>query len=138
VPLIQARLEAFALREIAADEYPDDVHTYSMFECDTCGVAPFELTIEYHTGSEPYDFAGVITGRCVHCGALSVLLSITGEHRRPQQRESAACECGSREFYVALCERYEGEQGLTGFFDEGVVVAQCAACGRNRVLVYTD
>jgi hypothetical protein len=39
---------------------------------------------------------------------------------------------------VCECERFEGGDGLSGFFDEGVVVGKCSECGRNRVMVYTD
>jgi hypothetical protein len=27
---------------------------------------------------------------------------------------------------------------VMGFFDEGVVVGQCARCGRHRTIVFTD
>jgi hypothetical protein len=39
---------------------------------------------------------------------------------------------------VGECERIEGDEGLMGFFDEGVVAGMCAQCQRNRVLVETD
>ena len=41
-------------------------------------------------------------------------------------------------FSFGECERFEGDEGLMGFFDEGIVVGQCARCGQNRVFVYTD
>ena len=131
-------LEAFARQCIAAERYAGDVHTFTVFECDQCGLVPFELTIEHHTGSEPYDFAGIMTGRCTRCGRSAVLFGITGEHRQPERRETPVCECGSKQFIAAMCERYEGEEGLTGFFDEGVLVGKCAVCGRNQALVFTD
>jgi hypothetical protein len=39
---------------------------------------------------------------------------------------------------VAEYERIERDDGMIGFFDEGVVVGKCSRCGRNRALVYTD
>jgi hypothetical protein len=41
-------------------------------------------------------------------------------------------------FVVCECERFEGDEGVFGFFDEGVVVGKCLECGCNRVMVYTD
>ena len=38
----------------------------------------------------------------------------------------------------AECERIERDDGMMGFFDEGVVVGKCAQCGQNRALVHTD
>ena len=57
-------LEAFAKKRIAARRYPNDIHFFTPFRCDACGVAPFELTIEYHTGSKKGDFRGIIWGEC--------------------------------------------------------------------------
>ena len=39
---------------------------------------------------------------------------------------------------VPLEFRIEGDEGVMGFFDEGVVVGKCSNCGRNRVFVHTD
>ena len=131
-------LEAFAKECIAAQRYPDDDHVFRMFRCDACGVVPLALTIEHHTGSEPGDFKGVIWGECTACGRRERLFSFTGEHRRPSREERPVCECGNARFLVGECERFEGDEGIRGFFDEGVVVGQCSRCGRNRALVYTD
>jgi hypothetical protein len=54
------------------------------------------------------------------------------------RKEKPVCECGNTHFLVAICERIEGEEGLAGFFDEGVIVGQCSRCSRNRAFVYTD
>ncbi len=131
-------LEAFAKECIAADRYPHDYHTWRLFTCDACGGEAFEVTIEHHTGSKRGDFKGVIRGACAECGHGQRLFAFTGEHRKPHREESPACGCGNRSFLVGECERIEGEEGLMGFFDEGVVVGRCVRCGRNHAFVYTD
>ena len=133
-----ADLEAYAQKCINADRYPDDYHHFKLFRCQSCGVLPLELTIEHHTGSRKDDFKGVILGRCSACGSEERVFSFTGAHREPQRKEMPACKCGSKQFFVGECERIERDEGILGFFDEGVVVGRCAQCGRNRALVYTD
>ena len=64
-------LEAFARAELRADRYPNDEHLLRLFECVTCGAVPLTLTIEHHTGSEPYDFKGVILTPAVTCTKLN-------------------------------------------------------------------
>lgn len=131
-------LEEFARTQIAAERYPNDVHYFRLYQCDFCGVVPFELTIEYHTGAKRGDFKGVIWGNCTVCGAQKQVFSFTGPHRQPLREEMPTCTCGHKGFLVGECERIEREDGLMGFFDEGVVVAKCSRCGRNRALVHTD
>jgi hypothetical protein len=131
-------LEAFARERLHADRFPNDYHHFKVFRCQACGALPLELTIEYHTGSRKGDFKGVITGRCSACGAEEKVFSYTGPHREPWREERPSCACGNRQFLVGECERIEREEGILGFFDEGVVVGKCVQCGRNRVLVYTD
>jgi hypothetical protein len=101
-------------------------------------VVPFELTIEHHTGSKRGDFKGIIWGDCTVCGAKKRVFSFTGNHRTPLREEKPSCTCGHAAFVVAECERIEREDGMMGFFDQGVVVGQCAQCGRHRALVHTD
>jgi len=137
-PTSLSDLEAFARKRIAAHHYPDDYHSFRLFKCDTCGMVAFEITIEHHTGSKKGDFKGVIWGECTKCGNRKRLLSFTGEHRERLREEKPACECGNRSFIVGECERIEGDEGVMGFFDEGVVVGKCCRCGRNRAFVYTD
>ena len=131
-------LEAFARRSIAAQRYPNDYHFFTLFKCDGCGVAPFELIIEHHTGSKKGNFKGKIFGLCSECGSRKRVFSFTGEHRKQLREEKPVCKCGHKEFLVGECERIEGDEGVMGFFDEGVVVGKCSRCGQNRVLVYTD
>jgi hypothetical protein len=131
-------LEAFARTCIAAQRYPGDAHFFKPFKCDTCGVVPFELTIEHHTGSKKGNFRGTITGRCSECRDTKQLFSFTGKHREPLREEKPACKCRHTEFIVAECERIERDDGIIGFFDEGVVVGKCSRCGQNKALVYTD
>jgi hypothetical protein len=131
-------LGAYARKQIAAERYPNDAHFFKIFECDTCGMAPFELTIEHHTGSKRGDFKGRIWGTCAECGTRKRLFSFTGDHRKPLSEETPACACGHAAFVVGECERIERDDGIMGFFDEGVVVAKCPQCGRNQTLVHTD
>lgn len=48
--------------------------------------------------------------------------------------EHPTCPCGGRSFYLGQCERWEDR----GFFDEGMVIAQCIGCDALRVLLDTD
>jgi hypothetical protein len=131
-------LERFAREKIAADEYPGDSHPFEVFACDGCGETALSLTVEHHTGSTDGDFKGIIYGECSRCGNRQRLLSYTGRHRERLREETPQCECAGTRLLVAMCERYEGDGGIPGFFDEGVVVGKCLACGKNRVVVYTD
>jgi hypothetical protein len=131
-------LERYARKCIAAHDYPTDYHRFRLLGCSSCGAVPLALTIEHHTGSTKGDFKGLILGRCSECGSQERIFSFTGAHRRRLRDETPACQCGSAYYLVAECERIEGDEGLPGFFDEGVVVGRCSQCGRNRALVYTD
>ena len=131
-------LEAFARKSIAAERYPNDLHTFRPYICDACGVVAFEMTSEHHTGSKKWNFKGVIRGECAECGSEKRLFSFTGEHRKPLSEENPVCTCGNASFVVGECERIQRDDGMMGFFDEGVVVGQCSNCGRNRALVHTD
>lgn len=131
-------LRAFALERLAADRYPQDYHIWKLFTCEACGAEGFAVTIEHHTGSKKGDFKGVIWGDCAACGRRQRLFRFTGEHRQRLRDEAPACTCGGRAFGVGECERIEGDEGLPGFFDEGVVVGQCRQCGQNQAFVYTD
>jgi ribosomal protein S27E len=131
-------LEGFARKTLDADRHPGDYHRFRLVRCPTCGVVPFALTIEHHTGSRKGNFKGRILGRCSDCNQETRIFSFTGEHRKFLREEKPRCRCGSRSFFAGECERIERDEGLMGFFDEGVLVGQCAECGRNRALVHTD
>jgi hypothetical protein len=131
-------LEDFAKDSIGADHYPGDDHFFTLFNCSSCRGDTFRITIEHHSGSEEYDFKGIIWGECAACGYLMRLFTFTGEHRTYVKTERPECECGNRIFVCGMCERYEGESGIPGFFDEGVVVGKCLSCNRNKSLVFTD
>ena len=133
-----SKLEAFARDHIAAHRYPNDYHFFRLSKCEICGVVPFGVTIEHHTGSQKGDFKGQIFGQCTVCGHTTRILSFTGSHRKPEREETPACTCGATDFYVGECERIEGDEGVMGFFDEGVVAGLCSRCERTRVLVETD
>ena len=122
----------------SATRYDGCMDEHYHFRCDRCGVVPFAVTIEHHSGSKAGDFKGVIRGECAECATQKTLLSFTGQHRRRLREEKPVCRCGNGTFVAAECERIEGDGGLLGFFDEGVVVGQCPRCGRNRALVHTD
>lgn len=131
-------LAAFARECIAADHYPNHRHVFTPFGCSACGVVPLALTIEHHTGSEDGDFKGAIFGQCSECGKQERVFRFTGEHRKPLRKEKPVCGCGHLYFFAGECERIERDEGLSGFFDEGVIVGQCSQCGEKRAFVYTD
>lgn len=131
-------LEEFAGECINADGYPNDYHNFSLYTCHSCHASTFNLTVEHHTGSEDGDFKGIIWGECTACGYLGRLFTFTGEHRKWLREERPVCECGGRSFIAGQCERIEGEQGIPGFFDEGVIVGKCSSCNRNQAFVFTD
>ncbi|MHC1731344.1 MAG: hypothetical protein AB9888_04785 [Bacteroidales bacterium] len=131
-------LEEFAMDSINSRGYPDAIHTFIIYTCISCGSNVFRLTVEHHTGSAEGNFRGIILGECSACGYLMRLFTFTGEHRKHMKNEWPECDCGNRNFLSGQCERIEGEMGIPGFFDEGVIVGRCASCHRNRVIVYTD
>jgi hypothetical protein len=133
-----AGLRAFARECLAADRYPQDRHTWRLFTCEACGAGSFAVVLEHHSGSKTGDFKGVIWGTCQACGRRQQLFRFTGEHRQRLRNEAPACRCGGQTFCVGEYERIEGDGGLVGFFDEGVVVGQCCQCGRSQAFVYTD
>lgn len=137
-PHMLSDLEVFARKRVAAGRYPDDYHFFRPFNCDACGVVPFEMTIEQHSGSRKGDFKGLISGECAECGSGKHLFSFTGDHRKRQRTEKPVCMCGNASFLTGECERIESDEGPMGFFDEGVMVEKCSRCGRNRALVHTD
>ena len=133
-----SELDDFARKCINGNNYPDHYHKFTLFRCSSCCSSRFRLTIEHHSGSEGWNFRGIIWGECADCGYLMRLFTFTGEHREWIRDERPECDCGNRSFTVGMCERYEGEKGIPGFFDEGVVVGNCTGCHRNKALVYTD
>lgn len=133
-----SELEEFAKQCISATDYPADYHTFTLYTCHSCKGSFFRLTIEHHTGSEYWNFRGIIWGECFECGYLGRLFTFTGEHRNWIREERPECECGNRSFFVGQCERTEGDGGIPGYFDEGVIVGKCNLCSRNQAFVFTD
>jgi len=143
-------LRAFALGVLRADLCSLDTHVFSLYECETCGIAPLILTIEHHTGSGYGDFHGRILALCGLCDRVFEALHKTGSTLNPatgklepgvrERTEQAKCQCGNVAFFVASCDRFETAEGggLSGFYDEGVVVGQCPQCGRCHVLASLD
>jgi hypothetical protein len=105
-------LEAFARRRIDAHRYPGDYHIFSLSQCQECGLVPFELTIEHHTGSHKGNFKGRIFGQCIECGNTQRIFSFTGKHREALREEKPQCKCGSKQFFVGECERIERDEGV--------------------------
>jgi len=135
---LQYELEDFARKSINSNAYPDAFHKFTLYRCNDCKSSDFELTIEHHTGSEHWSFRGIIWGRCAGCGYLMRLFTFTGTHRRKLRDERPECDCGNRVFTAGQCERIEGENGIPGFFDEGVIVGKCTVCNRKKVMAFTD
>ena len=137
-PVNLSDLDKYARERINARKYPNDVHVFKPVRCTSCGVVPLKLTIEHHTGSKKGNFRGVILGLCSKCGEKVQVLKFTGKQRTRVREEKPACTCGGKQFVVAEMERIEREDGMMGFFDEGVVVGKCSECGKNKVLIRTD
>jgi len=131
-------LEKYARNQINAHSFPDAFHRFRLLRCAGCGALPLALTVEHHSGSRKGNFKGVIYGECKDCGEKGTIYSFTGTHREVVRQEKTLCKCGHGYFLVAELERIEREDGLAGFFDEGVVVGKCAACNHNRIIVATD
>lgn len=136
-------LDEYAKQQLNASAYPDDVHICSMFQCDRCQrTMPFSILMSYSeacdTARPPSDFAGTLRGTCTECGMEKTLFSIITDGLPEVKDEHPICSCGSDAFILCLCERYEGEEGLSGFFDEGVIVGKCVVCGVNRTFLFTD
>jgi len=131
-------LREFGEKSLNAADYPGDTHIFEMFECDYCGIVPLQITLQYHEGYQKGDFKGVITGRCSQCGKEKEFLRYTGENSKMIAEETPVCPCGSMFFYAAMTERFEGDDPLTGFFDEGAVIGECPLCGLKRNFVFTD
>jgi hypothetical protein len=133
-----SQLDDFARECINSSSYPDDIHTYSSFNCSSCKKSSFRLVVEYHSSSVDTNFRGIIWGECSECGYLARLFTFTGPQRKKIREVQPVCECGNRSFIVGMCERTEGENGIPGFFDEGVFVGKCTLCNRNKVIVFFD
>lgn len=133
-----SELEEFAKQCINSQAYPNDEHRFLLYQCTSCRSLEIKFTIEHHTGSEKWSFKGIIRGECSVCGYLLQLFTFTGEHRKLLKIEHHVCDCGNNNFIVGQCERYEGEHGIPGFFDEGVVVGKCLKCNRNNTFVFID
>jgi hypothetical protein len=131
-------LKAFAEKSLNASKYPDDYHIFKTANCPTCGPVPFELTFEHHSGSKKNDFKGMIFGRCAECDKKTRIFSFTGQHRKLVRETKPVCKCGSKFFLVGECERIEGDKGVMGFFDEGVVVGKCVECSQDQAFIFTD
>ena len=131
-------LEGFARDQIRADLYPTDHHPFKLFACEPCGLGPYNVVVSELEGSEKGDFHGTVSGTCRSCGTNEVLFSCTSGAQAVTRTEQVRCECGGLWFWVAMLDRYEGEEGLPGFFDEGVLAGQCALCGQNRAIIFTD
>ncbi|TFG28375.1 hypothetical protein EU528_11305 [Candidatus Thorarchaeota archaeon] len=136
-------LEAYAKEQINAVAYADDVHTCNHFRCSKCEqVVPVSLLISYSEACDDarpaQDFAGTVYGTCGKCGSTDSLFGIIRGSYLETEEEHPVCSCGSNSFFVCMCERYEGAQGLQGFFDEGVLVGKCSKCGSLRTFLFTD
>jgi hypothetical protein len=136
-------IEDYAMEQINAAAYPDDIHRCFLFHCSSCQrVMPFSLRISYSKacGDErpAYDFAGTVNGTCSQCSREQILLSIKIDNYAEEEQEHPVCTCGADTFVLCMCDRYEGPSGLEGFFDEGVLVGKCETCGTHKTFLYTD
>lgn len=128
-------LVEFAEKRLNAGAYEDCTHRFRLYECEGCGSISFVVTIERHERDTPGDFHGILRTRCATCGDAEEQLGIVSEGAvKVSTTEHPRCACGADVFHAGMCERWEN----WGFFDEGTVVAMCAACGATKALVDTD
>lgn len=132
-----ATLHRYARKRLGAAAYPRDYHPWSVYGCPDCGLVPLTLRIEHHTGSTVPKFRGLVFARCTACGRTRRIFGFTGAHRVAEREERPICRCGSEGFYVARLDRIEGGE-MAGFYDEGVIVGECAACGVHTTFVEID
>lgn len=132
-----AALHRYARKRLGAAAYPQDYHPWKVYGCPECGTVPLTLRIEHHTGSTAPDFRGLVYACCTVCGEERRVFGFTGAHRRREREERPTCRCGASAFYVAQLDRIESGE-MAGFYDEGVIVGQCASCGAHRVFVNID
>ncbi|MFW9958222.1 MAG: hypothetical protein ACFFCT_09125 [Candidatus Odinarchaeota archaeon] len=136
-------LEEYAKEQINASAYPDDDHRCFLYPCSNCNrVVPFNVRISYSVACDDArpanDFAGTVYGTCIQCNQEQNLFSIKRGNYTEKVQEYPVCSCGSDAFILCMCERYEGPSGLTGFFDEGVLVGKCETCGTFNTFLCTD
>jgi len=136
-------LEEYAKEQINASAYPDDEHICTHFMCEYCQeIVPLALDISYSRACDKarpaLDFAGTVRSTCSKCGSIETKFSIIRDQHPEVEQEHQVCSCGSDSFFVCMCERYEGVQGLQGFFDEGVIVGKCSTCGSHKTFLFTD
>jgi hypothetical protein len=141
--MIHIDLEDYAREKINAAAYPDDDHRCFLYSCNNCKqVVPFSIRISYSVACDEtrpaYDFAGTVYGTCIQCNQEQKLFGITVNNYPEEEQDHPICSCGSDAFILCMCERYEGPSGLTGFFDEGVLVGKCETCGTLKTFLYTD
>ncbi|MBN2229065.1 MAG: hypothetical protein JW779_05680 [Candidatus Thorarchaeota archaeon] len=118
------------------------MHICNQFRCKQCSSDIFSLRISYSIASDrkrpAQDFAGTVHSRCSTCGSTGIVLSIIRGENPEDEQETPRCSCGSDTFILCMCERYEGVEGLQGFFDEGVLVGKCSDCGSLKTFLFTD
>ena len=60
-------LDEFAKQCINAQEYPECDHYFKLYSCHSCGGNEFRITVEHHTGSEEWDFKGIVQKMNILC-----------------------------------------------------------------------
>ena len=132
---VDEELRRFAENRLNAQAYADCTHTFSLWNCEKCGGISFVVAVERHVTDVPGDFHGILRATCAGCGHAAERLSVvTKGAAQVKAIEHPTCGCGGDAFHVGMCERW----GEWGFFDEGTVVAMCAACGSKQAFVDTD
>ena len=112
---------------------PTDTFSGGQRSCKGCEGKVFKVVVETHEESEPDNFAGRILSTCVACGEEVDALGVYGAPREAAQTRRAGCKCGSDSFAIVQVVRFD-----EGFFDNGVIVAGCAKCGKEEILARTE
>ena len=105
-----------------------------MCECP-CGGLTFYTVVDPDLAARRGRFLGQVLGTCESCGDKRRFLSVLPEHPDTggQIAKVLKCDCDNQTFYLAIGELFD-----EGFFDMGIVAAQCTTCARPRVVVETD
>ena len=97
-PRSLSELEDFAMECIHSREHPGDIHTFKLFRCNDCRSEALKLTIEHHSGSEEWDFKGIIWGECADCSYLNRLFTFTGDSRKADTGRASGLRVREQEF----------------------------------------
>lgn len=130
---ITSELRTFGEARLNAGAYRECSHRFSLYTCGGCRGVTTRVVVERLPGDKQGDFRGRVVTTCAVCGTVGAAHAVQTTDD-PTSSEPFVCRCGFDVVCVGTCERWED----WGFFDEGTIVARCAACGLVEALADTD